>query len=161
VEVAHAQEFEMLSFTVEALVHPDTIGDTGQVIVRNISTSGGWALSIVPGNDPDVDGCLEVLGTDGAESGGPLVPLELSELGTAWHVAVTYEKGTNIVNVYKDSVEVAGGNFFPYAPNLQEPLQIGVDFQGAIQEVAVYRDVVLKEAQIADHFMATQPPQDT
>ena len=43
---------------------------------------------------------------------------------------------------------------WPYAPNTQDPIQIGADFKGAIQEVAVY-DTALTAEQIGTHSSRT------
>ena len=133
-----------MQFTVEALVAPDSVVSDCH-IVSNMSSSGGWALTIVlpsPGDNADIDGYFAPVVSDGSGPvGPPAVKFDLAKLGTAWHVAMTFD-GT-LFTLYWDGVErvsstwpasVAGRTL----PNTQEPLQIGVDFKGAIQEVAVY-----------------------
>ena len=153
VEVVHDPVFAMSLFTVEALVHPDSIVSSG-FIVGNMSSSGGWGLRIdpsTPEDHPDIDGYYAPVVSDGSgPAGPPPEPFDLSKLGTAWHVAVTYD-GT-VLTLYWDGVKRAWGSF-PYAPNTQEPLQIGLDVKGAIQEVAVY-DAALTAEQISTHYLA-------
>jgi hypothetical protein len=155
-DVAHAPAFEMATFTVEALVHPDSVG-TGAAIVRNMSSDGGWSLGIVPptGTDnPAIDVVFEALVGDESGVGGPLFEFELAKLGTAWHVAMTYD-GTELT-LYLDGAQV-NHIAMSYAPNMVEPLRIGENFEGAIQEVAVY-DTALTAAEISTHFIANKPP---
>ncbi len=158
VDVPHADAFEMLTFTVEALIHPDSVGSGGGVIVRNMSPGvGGWQLGIIPPSstdNPAIDGSFEALVSDGAGAGGPLFEFELAKLGTAWHVAMTFD-GTEL-RLYVDGAQ-ANHISMSYAPNMGEPLRIGTDFHGAIQEVAVY-DTALTAEQIAAHYIANKPP---
>jgi hypothetical protein len=163
VDIVHATEFEMLQFTVEALVHPDSVVSDCH-IVGNMSSSGGWALTIIPpspGDDPDIDGYFAPVVTDGSGPvGPPAVEFDLAKLGTAWHVAMTFD-GT-LFTLYWDGVQRVSSTWpalgtWPYAPNTQAPLQIGLDFKGAIQEVAVY-DKALTAEQIGDHFLANTSP---
>jgi Concanavalin A-like lectin/glucanases superfamily len=163
VDVAHDPVFEMTQFTVEALVHPDSV--VSQIlIVSNLSSSGGWALTIVPpspGDHPDIDGWFAPVVSDGSGPvGPPAVEFDLAKLGTAWHVAMTFD-GT-IVTLYWDGVQQVSGTWpavgnWPYAPNTLDPLQIGVDFKGAIQEVAVY-DAVLTAEQLNTHYLSNASP---
>jgi hypothetical protein len=158
VDVPHDDAFEMATFTVEALIHPDSVGSTGCVIVRNMSTGvGGWQLGIIPpssSDDPAIDGHFEALVSDGSGAGGPLFEFELAKLGIAWHLAMTFD-GTEL-RLYVDGAQ-ANHAAMSYAPNPGEPLRIGTDFHGAIQEVAVY-DTALMAEQIATHFIANKPP---
>jgi hypothetical protein len=163
VEVAHADVFEMLQFTIEALVAPDSVVSDCH-IVSNMSSSGGWALTIVPpspGDDPDIDGYFAPVVSDGSGPvGPPAVEFDLAKLSTAWHVAMTFN-GT-LFSLYWDGVERVSSTWpavgsWPYAANMQEPLQIGVDFKGAIQEVAVY-DTALPADEIVKHFLANTSP---
>ncbi len=127
-------------------------------IVSNVP-AGGWALTIVPpspGDDQDIDGYFAPVVSDGSGPvGPPAVEFDLAKLDTAWHVAMTFD-GT-LFTLYWDGVErcrvLAASGTWPYAPNTQEPLQIGLDFKGAIQEVAVY-DTVLAAEEIGKHFLA-------
>ncbi len=153
----------MLQFTVEALVPPDSVVSDCH-IVSNMSSSGGWALTIVPpspGDDPDIDGYFAPVVSDGSGPvGPPAVEFDLAKLGTAWHVAMTFD-GT-LFTLYWDGVQRVSSTWpavgdWPYVPNMQGPLQIGVDFKGAIQEVAVY-DKALTAEQISDHFLANTSP---
>jgi hypothetical protein len=154
--------FEMTQFTVEALVHPDSVV-SDCLIVGNMSSSGGWALTIVPPSpdDVDIDGYFAPVVSDGSGPVGlPPVAFDFAKLGTAWHVAMTFD-GTDFI-LYWDGAKKAWGPWpafgdWPYAPNTQAPLQIGVDFEGAIQEVAVY-DAVLTAKQISDHYLANSSP---
>jgi hypothetical protein len=159
VEVAHDTAFEMSQFTVEALVHPDSIVSTG-FVVGNMSSSGGWALTIVPpssGDHPDIDGYFAPVVSDGSGPVGlPPVAFDFAKLGTAWHVAMTFD-GT-LFTLYWDGVMRVSSTWpavgtWPYAPNTLDPLQIGVDCKGAIQEVAVY-DVPLTAEQVGAHYLA-------
>jgi hypothetical protein len=162
VEVAHADVFEMVEFTVEALVAPDSVVSDCQ-IVSNMSSSGGWALSIVPpspGDDPNIGYFAPVVSDGTGPVGPPAVAFDLAKLGTAWHVAVTFN-GT-LFTLYWDGVERVSSPWpavgeWPFVPNMQEPLQIGADFKGAIQEVAVY-NTVLPADEINDHFVANTSP---
>jgi hypothetical protein len=162
VEVPHGDIFEAWSFTIEALVHPDKIGDTPCVIVSNMSPSGGWSLGIDPiGLDPHsppgADGLLDASGADGLTSASLNAGLKLAELGTAWHIAMTYDVAKGVM-LYRDGVPVLGPEFLPYVPNKTQPLQIGGSFQGAIQEVAYYANIVLSTEEIGKHFTTTQIP---
>jgi hypothetical protein len=163
VEVPHDPAvFEMTQFTVEALVAPDSVV-SDCLIVGNMSSSGGWALTIVPpsSGDQDIDGYFAPVVSDGSGPVGlPPVAFDLAKLGTAWHVAMTFD-GT-LFTLYWDGVMRVSSPWpafgsWPYAPNTQAPLQIGVDFKGAIQEVAVY-DAVLTADQISDHYLANTSP---
>jgi hypothetical protein len=160
VEVPHAGIFEAYYLAIEALVHPDMIGDTTRVIAGNMSSSDGWTLEIVPGSaipdsDPSVDGWLQARARDGLGGEGAFdFELKLAELDTAWHVAMMIYDGT--ATLYKDGVEVASRDGLPYEPNRRDPLRIGVDFVGAIQEVAYYTGYALSAADIADHFKASR-----
>jgi hypothetical protein len=61
-----------------------------------------------------------------------------------------------VLILYLDGAVHAAVSSVPYAPNTQqEPVQIGVSFQGAMQEVAVY-DYALTAEQITAHFMANK-----
>jgi hypothetical protein len=80
---------------------------------------------------------------------------DLAGLGTAWHVAMTFDGLT--LTLYKDGAEVGNAPVPSFVPNAQDPLQIGNGFKGAIQEVAVY-DKALPAADISDHFIANTPP---
>ena len=56
-----------------------------------------------------------------------------------------------VFTLYWDGVERVSSTWpavgtWPYAPNAQEPLQIGLDFKGAMQEVAVYDKVLTAAA---------------
>ena len=120
---------------------------------------GGWALAIVPpspGDDPEIDGFFAPVVSDGSgpSAGPPPVPFDLAKLGTAWHLAITFE-GMEFT-FYWDGVKVDWGTW-PYAPNTQDPIQIGADFKGAIQEVAVYGTALTAE-QIGTHFLANVSP---
>ena len=162
VEVPHADVFEMLQFTVEALVAPDSVVSDCH-IVSNMSASGGWALTMVPPSpeDQDIGGYFAPVVSDGSGPvGPPAVEFDLAKLGTAWHVAMTFD-GT-LFTLYWDGVERVSSTWpavgtWPYAPNAQEPLRIGVDVKGAIQEVAVY-DKVLTADDIEKHFLANTSP---
>jgi hypothetical protein len=168
VEVVHDSVFELSTFTVEALVHPDSIVATGLIagsmspppMQGAPSTSGGWALSIVPrssGDNPDIAGYFAAVVSDGSgPDGPPPEPIDLAKLGTAWHLAMTFD-GT-VLTLYWDGVKRAWGTF-PYAPNTQEQLQIGVAFKGAIQEVALYGTVLTAE-QIGTHYLANTSPDE-
>jgi hypothetical protein len=154
VEVPHAPELEMKKgFTVEALVHPDGVVAGPGEIVSNMSAAGGWALSIAPPDKPGTDGYFVPSVSDGSGSGGPPVGVgfELAKLGTAWHLAMTFDG--MVLTLYWDGVEFASVPGQPYAANQQEPLRIAVNYQGAIQEVAVY-DYALTAPQVIAHFMA-------
>jgi Concanavalin A-like lectin/glucanases superfamily len=157
VEVAHDAAFEMSQFTVEALVHPDSVVALG-IIVGNVLSSGGWALTIQPrspGDHPDIDGFIAPLVSDGSGlAGPPAEPIELVKLGAFWHLAMTFD-GT-VLTLYWDGVKRAWGSF-PYAPNTQDALQIGLDCKGAIQEVAVYNAALTAE-QITTHYLANTSP---
>jgi hypothetical protein len=143
-------------FTVEALVHPDSVGGSGSHIVGNLSASGGWALNMTPPDKPGTDGYFVPSVSDGAGSGDVQVGFELAQLGTAWHLAMTFDG--MVLILYLDGAVSAAVSGVPYAPNTQqEPLQIGVNFQGAIQEVAVY-DYALTAQQITAHYMANTMP---
>jgi hypothetical protein len=152
VEVPHAPEFEMVAFTVEALVHPDKVVG-GVEIVSNMSAAGGWALSIASPDEAGTGANFVASVRDGAVlSDVPPVGFELAKLGTAWHLAMTFDD-KKVLTLYMDGAVNSAASPVLYAPNQQEPLRIGVNFQGAIQEVAVY-DYALDHAQILAHFMA-------
>lgn len=158
IEVANAAEFAVSEFTVEALVHPDSVS-VDSYIVRNSSSSGGWALRVVgsSGAEPGIDGYFEArVWQGGGSAGTPQAPFDLAALGTAWHVAMTFD-GT-LLTLYIDGAEI-GSAALPYAPNTTDPLQIGVDFHGALQEVAVY-DKVLTPQQIGNHYIWNTSPGD-
>jgi hypothetical protein len=163
VEVAHdPMAFEMSQFTVEALVHPDSVV-ARCVVVGSMASSlivgGGWQLAIVPpsaGDHPDIDGFFAPVVSDGSgpASGPPPVAFDFAKLGTAWHLAITYDG--MVFTLYWDGVKVDWGTW-PYVPNTQDPIQIGLDFKGAIQEVAVY-GVALTPEQIGTHYLANASP---
>jgi hypothetical protein len=165
VQVPPATIFAATSFSVEALVRPDKIGDGVNSIVVNMSPAGGWALRITPSTDPGADADLLAEGSDGAGLGGPTIPLVLAELVSsddqpwkrAWHVVMTHDDNTGITRLYKDGVHLGTGGpgTFPYTPNMTFPLQIGVAFAGGIQDVAFY-GYVLTAQHVADHHQATQ-----
>jgi hypothetical protein len=162
VEVAQDQAFETPQFTVEAHVHPDSVVSRGVVVgtmSSSLIVSGGWALAIVPRSatdDPDIDGHFAPVISDGSgpPGGPPPVAFDFAKLGTAWHLAITYD-GT-VFTFYWDGVKVDWGTW-PYAPTTQEPIQIGSDFKGAIQEVAVYGAALTAE-QIGTHYLANTSP---
>jgi hypothetical protein len=160
VEVPHAGIFEAYYLAIEALVHPDTIGDTTRVIAGNLWSSYGWSLEIIPSSaipnsDLSVDGWLQARTRDALGDENTLdFELKLAELDTAWHVAMMMYNGT--ATLYKDGVEVASRDGLPYQPNTRDPLRIGVDFVGAIQEVAYYTGYALSPKDIADHFKASR-----
>ena len=163
VEVAHATDFEMLQFTVEALVAPDSVG-SDCLIVGNMSPAGGWALTIVlpsPGDDPDIDGYFAPVVSDGSgssrSSSGGIRPRKARQ-----RLARGDDVRRQVFTLYWDGVERVSSTWpavgtWPYAPNTQEPLQIGLDFKGAIQEVAVY-DKALTADEIGNHFLANTSP---
>ena len=166
VEVVHDPVFEMAQFTVEALVYPDSVV-APEVIVRSLTPpptgtphSGGWALSIEPRSPedhPDIDGFFVTAISDGLDPavGPEPVAFDLTKLvGDAWHLAVTYDGA--VLTLYWDGVKRVWGTF-PYVPNTQEALQIGVAFKGAIQEVAVYATALTAE-QITTHYLANTSP---
>jgi hypothetical protein len=162
VEIPHdPAAFETAQFTVEALVAPDSVVGRA-VVVGNMSSSlnvgGGWELAVVPPSpgDPDIDGFFAPVVSDGSgpASGPQPVAFDFAKLGTAWHLAITFD-GMELI-LYWDGVKVDWGSF-PYAPNTQNPIQIGLDFKGAIQEVAVY-GVALTSVQIGTHYLANASP---
>jgi Concanavalin A-like lectin/glucanases superfamily len=167
VEVVHDPVFESSTFTVEAFVYPDSVSEAG-VIVGSMSPpamqgapsmSAGWGLFIVPRSptdEPEIDGYFAAVVGDGAvtPAGPPPEPFDLTKLGTAWHLAMTFDG--MVLTLYWDGVKGAWGSF-PYAPDTQAPLLIGLGFKGAIQEVAVYAQALTAE-QIGIHFLANTSP---
>ena len=92
--------------------------------------------------------------------GPPAVEFDLAKLDTAWHVAMTFD-GT-VFTLYWDGVLSVSSEWpavgdWPFALNTLDPLRIGVDFKGAIQEVALY-DTVLTAEQITTHYLANASP---
>jgi hypothetical protein len=162
VVVPHWPEFEMEKFTVAALVRPDNVVAGPGEIVRNMSATGGWALSITPPppDKPGTDGYFVPSVRDGAVLSNSSAGFELAQLGTAshleiaWHLAMTFDGAVLIL--YKDG-EVAAAVAGPYAPNTPDYLEIGVNFQGAIQEVVVYKSR-LEPEEIKALYMSTKSP---
>jgi hypothetical protein len=159
VEIDHAPAFDTSAFTVEVLVHPAIAPQADGTVVSDsdFSAERGWALSAVPpfpGDDPAVDGYWEGRIGDGAGSLGGLAEFSLKTVGSAVHLAMTYDGAW--VNLYKDG-ELVASNPFGYAWNTQQPLRIGAGFQGAIQEVAVY-GAALTSDEITIHWLANQKP---
>jgi hypothetical protein len=163
VEVAHAQEFETDEFTVEALVRPMSVVSSGVIVGTMPSqpggptpSSGGWALTIaLPGDVPDIEGHFVAMVDSATGPVGPNpVAFDLAKLGTAWHLAMTYN-GDELALYWEGAKQEWAS--FPYDPNPQEPLRIGVGVKGAIQEVALY-DRALPPDEISLHFSANTAP---
>jgi hypothetical protein len=165
IEVAHNDSaFELTEFSVEALVLPDNVapepsGSGGAAvdsyIVRNFSSSGGWALLVVPNAAPGIGGLFVARIWD---SGGSPTSVELpyhldAPMGSAWWVLMRFVGGALWLRV-DDVVDGKNGS---YSPNTTDPLQIGVDFYGALQHVAVY-DRALGEQEAVDHMQGSKTP---
>ena len=104
--------FELLTFTVEALVHPDSIGSGGGVIVGSMSPRSG---RVGPGRRPAVvhrqpshRRVFRGVGKRRRRAGGPLLEFDLAKLGTAWHLAMTFD-GTEL-RLYWDGVQEPHGD---------------------------------------------------
>ena len=155
--IGNDMAFETPEFTVEALVRPDSIAGPNDGIVRNISVSGGWALNLLPppdGADAAIGGQLQAF-VRAASASSIEAPFDLAQLGEVWHVAMTLDS-TDGLTLYLDGVGVNDPT--PSFAPTQVPLQIGPNFHGAIQEVAVY-DRALDGEEIGIHHMAnTSPP---
>jgi Concanavalin A-like lectin/glucanases superfamily len=158
VEIGHDPVFETNFFTVEVLVLPnlDDPPVYGTIVSNSdFSADQGWALycsSPNPG-DTDVYGYWSPQIGSGTGSGGPLVEFDPQSLGSAVHLAVTYDGS---LHLYKDGEPVADFSV-DYAPNTQQPIQIGAGFHGAIQEVAVY-GIALAGEVITTHYLANKKP---
>ncbi len=135
---------------------PDTLAVT-RSIVENRSSTGGWALGTGPPDEHGPEGYLEGFLSDGDVSITAKVDFKnLAMPPVVLHVAMTFDGQPNAVNLYVNGVGLPDqSSGLPYAPNTLVPLQIGVGFLGAIQEVAVY-DRVLTPQEIAKHFQASQ-----
>lgn len=156
--------FQTAFFTVEALVLPAWTSSDPQIyrtIVSNFDLSEGergWVLRAAPreaSDDPEVDGHFMAQIGNGTGSAAISVKFSLISLGSAVHLAMTYD-GMSL-NLFKDGEPVASLPGLGYAPNVQQPLLIGETFQGAIQEVAVYGAPLAPDV-IATHFLANQKP---
>jgi hypothetical protein len=159
IEVTHAQgdtTFETTEFSVEALVLPDAVaGGTGvpepapdAYVARNFSATGGWALQVVPGSF-----VARIWDGSGTETSIELAYSLAMPLGSAWWVLMRFLEGTLWLRVNNDIAGTGGS----YAPNTTEPLQMGVGFHGALQQVAVY-DRALVEQEATDHMTASKTP---
>ncbi len=101
--------------------------------------------------DPAIGGQLQAF-VKAASASSIEAPFDLVQLGKVWHVAMTLD-ATKGLTLYLDGV-IANADPAPsFAPNADDPLQIGTNFHGAIQEVALYNRV-LSEEEIGIHHMA-------
>jgi hypothetical protein len=164
IEVPHAQgdtTFEIDEFSVEALVLPDEVSiltpdgpPPDAYIVRNFSATGGWALEVVPAAHGTVGSFVaRIWDASGVATSVQLAYSLAMPLGSAWFVLMRFQAGTLWLRVNND-LDGTGGS---YAPNTTEPLQIGVGFHGALQQVAVY-DRALVEQEAIDHMTSSKTP---
>jgi hypothetical protein len=165
IEVPHAQgdtTFETPEFSVEALVLPHEVAIPplhdpplpDAYIVRNFSSSGGWALQVVPGGHGTVGSFVARIWDSSGMPTSVQLPYSLAmPLGSAWWVLMRFQADTLWLRVNNDLDGAVGS----YAHNTTDPLQIGVDFHGALQHVVVY-DRVLGEQEAIDHMQGSKTP---
>jgi hypothetical protein len=167
IEVPHVQgdtTFVTPEFSVEALVLPDEftapVPSAGEppvpdaYVVRNFSSSGGWALQVVPGGHATVGWFVaRIWDSNGVESSVQLAYDLGSPVGSGWWVLMRFNGGTLWLNVNSDLDGTNGS----YADNTTEPIQIGVGLHGALQDVAVYSRV-LGQQEALDHMQASKTP---
>ena len=165
IEVPHVQgdtTFVTPEFSVEALVLPDEVTVPSAhdpplpdgYIVRNFSSSGGWALQVVPGGHGTVGWFVaRIWDSNGVESSVQLAYDLGSPFGSGWWVLMRFKGGTLWLNVNSDLDGTNGS----YADNTTEPIQIGVGLHGALQDVAVYNRV-LGQQEALDHMQASKTP---
>ena len=149
-------------FSVEALVLPDEVAPPGphepplpdSYVVRNASSTGGWALQVVPGGHGTVGSFVARIWDGNGVEKSVQLPYDVnSPLGSGWWVLMRFKAGILWLNVNNDLDGTNGS----YADNTTEPLQIGVGLHGAVQHVAVYnRTLGLQEA--VDHMTASKTP---
>lgn len=163
------------SWTVEALVSPDTVASGPGTIVRRVVENlpgGSNALNYVLGLEPNGAGGLRAyagyVNTGGQQSilRGGLVPT-----GAYTHVAASYNNQTATMVLYVGGTAVASNSTFSLAPPVngrggETFVRIGEDIGGLIDEVRIWnvarsavqitsntaRTVVMTEATLAHYF---------
>lgn len=161
VEVPASPSLAVSSFTLEAWVKPEDVGEQ-QPILEYAADSGSagvhlW-LSVAPGGGFSVPGTLFANVRD--EWGGNRLlasdPGRI-EAGVWSHVALTYDPATGLGNLYLNGDQVAEEDLGTFTPGTALPFHIGyrpaqsVDgaggsrFAGWIDEVAVYNRALESE----------------
>ena len=148
----------LTDFTVSLLLNPASLGDLGNQDFRTVFAKGEGTpvFGLLEGNGElvwfgEADGVADALFlTEG---------LGL-EVGTTYHIAMSYDSAAQTGTIYVDGVEVASSDVEPFEDTRE--FYIGafgegaLPFDGTLDDVQVY-DLVLDESQIA--YLIANPGQ--